>query len=158
MLKLISLRSWLQPGVNIGYKGQIRGRTVHCITNEKKGQWQWVQSGYHDQAVSSSSVAAWSWSWLLSFQVSSSDTRQGLQWTIITTLKAGNYSSSCSFLGYDDACVLDLTSSDRAEKRWYGPPVPPKVFHHHNDHQHDIDHTHQHIQEHSHKVSFIKTV
>ena len=63
-----------------------------------------------------------------------------------------------TFLGYDDACVLDLTSSDRAEKRWYGPPVPPKVFHHHNDHQHDIDHTHQHIQEHSHKVSFIKTV
>ena len=63
-----------------------------------------------------------------------------------------------SFSGYCDACVLDLTSTDSAEKRWYGPPVPPKVFHHHNDHQHDIDHTHQHIQEHSHKVSFIKTV
>ena len=55
-------------------------------------------------------------------------------------------------------CVLDLpnilASSDGAEERWYGPPVPLKVFHHHNDHQHDIDHNHQHIQEHSHKVSF----
>ena len=58
-----------------------------------------------------------------------------------------------------DVCTLDLpnllTSSDNLEKRWYGP-VPPKVFHHHNDHQHDIDHNHQHIQEHSHKVSISK--
>ena len=40
-------------------------------------------------------------------------------------------------------------------RQWYSPP---KVFHHHNQHQHDINHTHQHLQEHSHQAGVQSTI
>ena len=66
-----------------------------------------------------------------------------------STLAAINYDNDDIELGdylqHDDT----NTEHDEAARRWYSPP---KVYHHHNDHQHERNHTHQHLQDHKHKV------
>ena len=64
-------------------------------------------------------------------------------------------SSSLAAINYDndDIELRDYlqhdTEHEEAGRRWYSPP---KVYHHHNDHQHERNHSHQHLQDHKHKV------
>ena len=54
----------------------------------------------------------------------------------------------CSLFKLREGSFPALVPGD-TRRQWYSPP---KVFHHHNQHQHDINHTHQHLQEHSHQA------